>query len=319
MLDEKHDALPRKSGDPNSYRFGRIGVYNVVLACLPQGSIGTAPAGSVAGHMSKSFPRLKFRLLVGVGGGIPLPGCDIRLGDVVVSKPDAQCGGVLQYDFGKRVQGGRFKRTGSLNKPPAVLRAAVATLESNHHMEKPNLSRYLRKMKDKRKDMQLDLRHQGQENDQLYQADYDHPLSNPPTCEQCVSRELVHRIPRDSDDPEVWYGLIASGNQLIRSGKERDKLGNEENILCVEMEAAGLMDDFPCLVIRGICDYADSHKNKRWQPYAAATAAAYAKEFLYSIPAEQTSPPRNRIVSPPRGSRGEDRPPIPRISRDDGK
>ena len=56
-------------------------------------------------------------------------------------------------------------------------------------------------------------------------------------------------------------------------------------VLCVEMEAAGLMDDFPCLVIRGICDYADSHKNKRWQPYAAATAAAYAKELLSTIPA----------------------------------
>jgi nucleoside phosphorylase len=49
------------------------------------------------------------------------------------------------------------------------------------------------------------------------------------------------------------------------------------------MEAAGLMDNFPCLVIRGICDYADSHKNKQWQGYAAATAAAYAKELLSMI------------------------------------
>jgi hypothetical protein len=45
----------------------------------------------------------------------------------------------------------------------------------------------------------------------------------------------------------------------------------------------GLMDSFPCLVIRGICDYADSHKNKVWQPYAAATAASYAKELLLVI------------------------------------
>ena len=43
------------------------------------------------------------------------------------------------------------------------------------------------------------------------------------------------------------------------------------------------MDNFPCLVIRGICDYADSHKNKQWQGYAAATAAAYAKELLSVI------------------------------------
>jgi nucleoside phosphorylase len=53
------------------------------------------------------------------------------------------------------------------------------------------------------------------------------------------------------------------------------------------MEAAGLMDEFSCLVIRGICDYADSHKNKRWQPYAAATAAAYMKELLNVIPAQE--------------------------------
>jgi nucleoside phosphorylase len=53
------------------------------------------------------------------------------------------------------------------------------------------------------------------------------------------------------------------------------------------MEAAGLMSDFPCLVIRGICDYSDSHKNKAWQEYAAATAAAFAKELLQFVSAKQ--------------------------------
>lgn len=37
------------------------------------------------------------------------------------------------------------------------------------------------------------------------------------------------------------------------------------------------MNNFPCLVIRGVCDYTDSYENKRWQPYAIETAAAYAK------------------------------------------
>jgi nucleoside phosphorylase len=53
------------------------------------------------------------------------------------------------------------------------------------------------------------------------------------------------------------------------------------------MEAAGLMNSFPCLVIRGICDYADSHKDDLWQRYAAATAAAYAKELLIYVSTEQ--------------------------------
>jgi len=50
------------------------------------------------------------------------------------------------------------------------------------------------------------------------------------------------------------------------------------------MEAAGLMDEFSCLVIRGICDYADLHKNKRWQPYAAATAARVRQRITLHHP-----------------------------------
>lgn len=49
------------------------------------------------------------------------------------------------------------------------------------------------------------------------------------------------------------------------------------------MEAAGLMNRFPCLVIRGICDYSDSHKNKNRQGWAAMTAAAYTKDLLKEI------------------------------------
>jgi nucleoside phosphorylase len=70
----------------------------------------------------------------------------------------------------------------------------------------------------------------------------------------------------------------------MKHGVTRDQFARELGILCFEMEAAGLMDNFPCLVIRGICDYADSHKSKEWQEYAAATAAAYAKEILSVIP-----------------------------------
>jgi hypothetical protein len=81
----------------------------------------------------------------------------------------------------------------------------------------------------------------------------------------------------------------------MRHGATRERLRKELDVLCFEMEAAGLMDDFPCLVVRGICDYADSHKNKRWQGYAAATAAAYAKELLSVIPGNQLVSTRTAI------------------------
>ena len=122
----------------------------------------------------------------------------------------------------------------------------------------------------------------GIEHDKLFEADYDHPVGKA-SCIECDIGRLVRRPDREGRRPVVHYGLVASGNQVVRDGRTRERLRREMNVLCFEMEAAGLMDDFPCLVVRGICDYADNHKNKHWQPYAAATAAAYAKELLHII------------------------------------
>jgi len=91
---------------------------------------------------------------------------------------------------------------------------------------------------------------------------------------------VQRRARRPTDQPEIHYGLIASGNRVLKDAAARDRWAKEHGILCFEMEAAGVMNTLPCLVIRGICDYADSYKNKRWQNYAAATAASYAKLLL---------------------------------------
>jgi nucleoside phosphorylase len=112
-------------------------------------------------------------------------------------------------------------------------------------------------------------------NDRLYRSDH--------TGED--SSFLIRREERDDDvdNPMIHYGLIASANQLMKDATVRDKLAEELDVLCFEMEAAGLMNNFPCLVIRGICDYSDSHKRKDWQGYAAMVAAAYAKDLLSRI------------------------------------
>jgi nucleoside phosphorylase len=217
--------------------------------------------------MRWTFTALRFGLLVGIGGGVPSAEHDVRLGDVVVSKPTDTSGGVIQYDFGKTVQAGRFQRTGSLNKPPIVLLGAVASLNAKHMMEEPALSKHITDMAVKYTRLQPTTVSPGAQNDRLFEAEYGPP--------------------REDGSPAIHYGLIASGNQVMRDGRTRERLRQELNVLCFEMEAAGLMDDFPCLVIRGICDYADSHKNKQWQPYAATTAAAYAKELLQTISGSQ--------------------------------
>jgi nucleoside phosphorylase len=278
MLDEKHPRLPNLKSDGNSYTLGRIGIHNVVVACLPTGMTGNNSAATVAKDMQRSFP-IKIGLLVGVGGGVWSKKVDMRLGDVVVSQPDGTHGGVVQWDFGKTEKGGVFRRTGSLNKPPRVLLNAVQDIKTRHMTEGDKLAEHLSTMATNKPFMAETFGYQGAEHDQLYRPTYDHQSGE--TCDECDNSQVIERLPaRTSSAPKIHYGNIASGNEVMKDGATRDRIAKEEGVICFEMEAAGLMDSFPCLVIRGICDYADSHKNKRWQPYAAATAAAFAKELL---------------------------------------
>ena len=283
MLDEIHPGLPTSPNDQNTYVLGKIHAHNVVIACLPSGVYGTTSAATVASQMLFTFQSIRFGLMVGIGGGAPTKEFDIRLGDVVVSKPTGGFGGVVQYDSGKAVGQGVFERTGSLNKPPQILLTAIAKLQADQiMMQESRVPEYLSEMIAMHPGMQAEFTYRGKEQDRLFDAAYDH-YGSENTCDTCEASGLVTRPTRDRHDPVIHYGPIASGNQVIKHGGTRDKLGQELGILCFEMEAAGLMDNFPCLVIRGICDYADSHKNKQWQGYAAATAAAYAKELLSVI------------------------------------
>jgi nucleoside phosphorylase len=272
MLDEEHDAPPSGAYDTNIYTCGRVGEHNVVIACLPEGQTGTHSAATVAAQMRLAFTSARFGLMVGIGGGVPSKEADIRLGDVVVSKPHKVYGGVVQYDSGKATPSG-FERTGSLNTPPTILLNAVTNLRAKHIRGRGRLGEYLSKL-----DIIPKFTREAAGPDTLFAATYDHEGGG--TCRQCDTSHLADREPR-RQEVVVHYGTIASGNQVMRSAAERDKVSAElGGVLCFEMESAGLMSSFPCLVIRGICDYADSHKNKRWQPYAAATAAAFAKELL---------------------------------------
>jgi nucleoside phosphorylase len=278
MLDEEHQDIPPNNKDSNIYTLGSIGSHNVVLACLPAGQMGTNSAVAVAIQMKTTFPAIRFGLMVGIGGGVPSKGADVRLGDIVVSQPVNGHGGVVQYDFGKSTPNG-FKRTGFLNAPPPVLLAAITKLRSNLDRGRsslvPHLSRLSRLPKFNRDQAGIDV---------LFEAEYNHVGEH--SCASCAAARRMRRNERANNAPMIHYGTIASGNQVMRDGVERDKISSEfGGVLCFEMEAAGLMNDFPCLVIRGICDYADSHKNKTWQPYAAGTAAAYTKELLGVIPA----------------------------------
>ncbi|KAH4290677.1 hypothetical protein HBH64_020420 [Parastagonospora nodorum] len=283
MLDEEHHDLERglADNDENLYALGSIGGHNVAIVCLPAGRIGNNPAASVSTQMRATFKAIRFGLMVGIGGGVPSAEADIRLGDVVVSQPHKMHDGVVHYDVGKTTPSG-FERTGSLNSPPQVLLSAVAKVRANDLRGRSQLSMHVSKLERIARFQRVKAGP-----DVLFEAAYDHVGGH--TCDQCSVERHEVRQPRESEEEVVvYYGTIASGNQVMQSAADRDRLSAElGGVLCFEMEAAGLMNSFPCLVIRGICDYADSHKNERWQPYAAATAAACAKEVLPIIPAAE--------------------------------
>ncbi|ETS77358.1 hypothetical protein PFICI_11232 [Pestalotiopsis fici W106-1] len=277
MLDQTHPEIPEQDpADHNSYTLGQIQGHNVVIACLPAGTYGTTTAATVAKDLLRTFKSIRFDLMVGIGGGAPSRIHDIRLGDIVVSQPDRTNGGIIQYDRGKIVKDGEFQRTGSLNAPPQTLLTALARLQAKHMIEESRIPQFLDDLVTKvPKKAKKKFSYQGAIHDCLYLAEYDH-IDAGSTCEECDRTRTVQRDERDDTDPVIYYGTIASGNQVIKHGTTRDRLSKELGALCFEMEAAGLQD-FPSLVIRGICDYADSHKNKMWQEYAAA---AFAKELL---------------------------------------
>jgi nucleoside phosphorylase len=165
----------------------------------------------------------------------------------------------------------------------------VSGLKAQYESDGHRLEETVSSILEKKPRLQRKYKRPETNSDRLYQSGVTHYLNDNSNCTAVCGdgpSKTVFRPERakDEDNPAIHYGLIASANQLMKDATVRDTLAAEKDVLCFEMEAAGLMNHFPCLVIRGICDYSDSHKNKEWQGYAAMVAAAYAKNLLYRIP-----------------------------------
>ncbi|KAF4923619.1 Vegetative incompatibility protein HET-E-1 [Colletotrichum fructicola] len=311
MLDETHEQpedFEQNNKDSNTYSWGQIGDHKIVIASLGAGSYGLVSAATTATCMATSLPHLRIGLMVGIGAGVPSFENDVRLGDVVVSQPRDGYSGVVQYDLGKMRENGHFQRVGALAPPPDVLLKVLNKLKAEQRLKGSKLPQILSQAiqkyptlaKPKGKDPAFV--YQGSENDRLFESTTLHisgerssrnlsggtkrrKIGDSKSCAHCDAEGEIERENRPSEDPEIHYGTIASGNLVIKDGAFRDQMTQQlgSDVLCYEMEAAALMNNFPCLVIRGICDYADTHKNDRWQNYAAIVAAAYTRELLEVI------------------------------------
>ncbi|PHH64675.1 hypothetical protein CDD81_4116 [Ophiocordyceps australis] len=276
-----HDGPPfgKAAGDANAYSTGYLGHHDVVLAYLP--GMGKANAAAVTASFRASFPNIKLALVVGVCGVapfVPETKDEIILGDVIISD------GIVQYDFGRLFPEGFVRKDtllDSLPKPNMEICALSTKLKTLHGQKllRENMAHSLDRLRMTR---ELKATYPGVKQDRLYESSYRH-VGDKKTCQECgCSGPLVSRcrLEQDTPQPAVHFGLMASGDKVIKAGLERDDLVRRENVIGFEMEGAGVCGTLPCVVIKGACDYADSHKTKAWQNYAAATAAACAKAFL---------------------------------------
>ncbi|KAL6817296.1 nucleoside phosphorylase domain-containing protein [Trichoderma sp. SZMC 28015] len=309
--DENGDAFGKVAGDMNSYRTGRIGKHNVVLLLSGMGKVHAAHA---AANLYSSFTRLRLVLLVGGCAAVPrINNAEILLGDVIVST------GVIQYDFGRQYPSGFMRKStarDNLGKPQKEIRNVLAALqvpEAKNELLKRTVD-LLKKIQTNSVKNGYGFKYQypGVREDKLYEASYlhKHRVAGCATCNEtedavcdsalqatcedlgCERIHLVNRrrteskrrLCQDGDfshqNPDIFFGAIGSGDMVMRSGKDRDALAERENVIALEMEAAGIWDEVPSLVIKGVFDYGDSHKNKQWQPFASATAACVARAVI---------------------------------------
>ncbi|KAF9776845.1 hypothetical protein IL306_004908 [Fusarium sp. DS 682] len=304
------DPYGRADSDTNIYITGRIGQHNVVLTILPK--MGTNDATATAVNLRTSYTGLELALIVGVCGGLPrIDDTDAFLGDVVVSKS------VFQYDYTLEdiVQ--------TANKDIRTLLAVFETEFMRERLKKTAVG-YLQDLQQaaKKEYRRAKYHYPGANKDILYSPEYSHKHRG--SCSVCtgdtnafceaaakascievgcepskvIERDHGENLPEGADfTPEIFIGCIGSGNSVIKSGLDRDQIAAKHDLIAFEMEGAGVWDEIPSIIIKGICDYADSHKNKAWQDFAAATAASVAKAILERYPTSNN----DRPSTPPSG------------------
>lgn len=292
MLDEEHQTpLYNTHFDENTYVFGSLNGHTVVIGTCSRGATGNVNASLLTGSMFKTFPNIRMAVLVGIGGGIPSPKVDkdpmgnLHLGDVGVGCPGDGKPACVYHSRGRSIVDGQFEMLGTVPDPDWRLTNALSVLASDHEMGKTTINDQVARLQGPR--MKKRFAYPGIEHDKLFKANARHIGDHSSDCASCDYSELVQRPQRTKEDQEklvFHFGRIATGDSVIQDGELRDQIRARcDGALCVEMEAAGVDTHRQCLVIRGISDYADSHKSDVWRSYAAGNAAAFTRDLLCKV------------------------------------
>jgi hypothetical protein len=266
-----------------------------------------------------SYPNISLALVVGICGGAPLYGKgkeEILLGDVIISTGVVHYG--FGWRLPDRLKE-RDTLDDCPGRPGLELRSLFSKLKTKREHGKLQVATraYLQQAL---KETAHSAGRPERLHDNLFPANYRHKHQDPSKCTICatcnensgpvcdvalrstceelecdlgerVLRNRLGEVKKDNEKdridsnnktpfPIIHFGKFASGNEVIKSGKDRDQLTASKGVIGFEMESVGVWDIFPSVVIKGVSDYADSHKNDDWQDYAAVSAAACTKAFL---------------------------------------
>ncbi|KAH8129977.1 WD40 repeat-like protein [Trichoderma asperelloides] len=330
--DEDGDKYGRAINDPNTYTTGRMRGFDIVLVLLPEK--GKVSAASAASSFRSSFHRITLALLVGTCGGVPYTkdNEEILLGDVIISKT------VIQYDLGRQYNG-QFLTEETLEerlgKPGTNVRSILTVMETNHGRERLEtraavlLEQLQRHASQKKMRKPVKYEYLGVLNDRLFQSSYLHRhqvllpyrcceevpchSSHTLSCAElgCEDEHLVQRqrLKEQAQEFRIFIGRFGSGDTVLRSGTYRDRIAQRHGLLAFEMEGAGIWDGLPCIIVKGVSNYADGHwdADSNWQHFAAATAAATARALIERYPkTDRPYPPLVVIKDGKRRTKEED-------------
>jgi len=296
------------NGDDNIYTLGMFGDKPVVLVA-PR-DMGTTNTRDLARGLRISFRNISYAFVVGIAGGAPfLPDgeewkeSDIHLGDVIVSTQ------VIEYDYGREYENGFKRRTDIESVLP---RAPTEITNFVNQFVHGRSEAFLQVLRNTNADLTSYSKlqtgkneyheHPGSDKDHIYAPGYRHKHQDSSVCEKCSKcTEWYHEVcevalrvdcqelgckPHHSNhvrDTKIHFGRYASGNAVMKSGHRRDLLIREEQVIGFEMEGAGAWEVFGTIVVKGVVDYADGHKNKIWRGYSAARAALCAAAMIKEI------------------------------------
>ncbi|KAF5639447.1 MTA SAH nucleosidase [Fusarium tjaetaba] len=290
--DEDGDQFGKADGDRNTYVTGRIDKHNVVIVLLGKGKVNSAAAAT---SLRTSYPNICLAILVGVCGAVPsIRERDIGLGDVAISDT------IVRYDFGYQTDH-EFVRKKTchgdvVSKEIHNLLESLQTVLGKRRLMKGSVTDF-----EELKETASRLGQHGR---------YERPEKRIISASGSMSQSLTLRGPEvdqalDIQAPAIHFGPMASGDTVMVSAEHRDRIAAAENIIAFEMEGAGIWQELPCIIVKGVSDFADCEKTKEWQDYAAAMAAATSKAILkryIHTDRKVTSPAGHSLLARQQGS-----------------